>query len=138
MTIEQNGASPETTPDGLGQHEPGAKLDAGKNRLGLVLLGFSRALVEVGKVGTYGALKYTDDGWVQVANGKQRYTDAMLRHLLAEASGKTYDKDTGIVHAAHTAWNALARLDLMLREAEEQPLERGGPYKLGDSRKIGE
>jgi hypothetical protein len=42
----------EREPVGLGQHVPGAKLDAGKNRLGLVLLGFVEA---VGAVGTYGA-----------------------------------------------------------------------------------
>ena len=42
----------ETDPDGKRPNEAGAKLDAGKNRLGLVLCGFSRALQEVGKVGT--------------------------------------------------------------------------------------
>lgn len=38
-------------------HEPGAKLDASKNRIGLVLFGFAQALIEVAKVGTYGAKK---------------------------------------------------------------------------------
>lgn len=40
----------ERTPDGIGQHEPGAKLDAGKDRLGLVLGGFSNALQSVGQI----------------------------------------------------------------------------------------
>lgn len=79
------------------------------------MLGFSRALQAVGEVGTYGANKYTDDRWVEVPNGGQRYTDAMLRHLLREAEGEACDPDTELLHAAHTAWNALARLDLMLR-----------------------
>ena len=35
--------------------EKGVKLDEGKNRLGLILGGFSRALWEVGRVGTFGA-----------------------------------------------------------------------------------
>lgn len=106
----------ETDPTGLAPNQPGAKLDAGKNRLGLVIFGFSRALQEVGRVGTYGANKYTDNGWVDVSNGEQRYTDAMLRHLLREATGEEFDPDTGLLHAAHAAWNALARLDLLLRD----------------------
>lgn len=107
---------PESDPFGLGQHQAGAKLDANKNRLGLVLHGFARALQEVGKVGTYGANKYTDNGWVEVPDGIERYTDAMYRHLFTEAQGELCDKDTKISHAAHVAWNSLARLDLMLRE----------------------
>lgn len=106
----------ERDPFDIDPHTPGAKLDAGKNRLGLVINGFSRALCAVGDVGTYGAAKYTEHGWVDVPNGIDRYTDAMYRHLFADAAGEACDKDTGILHAAHAAWNALARLDLMLRE----------------------
>lgn len=108
----------EADPSGKAAGEPGAKLDAGKNRLGLVMFGFARALQEVGKVGTYGANKYTDDGWVSVPDGGRRYTDALLRHLMREATGEMLDPDTALRHAAHVAWNALARLDLALRESE--------------------
>lgn len=108
----------EADPTGKRPHEPGAKLDAGKPRLGLVLGGFARALQAVGQVGTYGANKYTDDGWITVENGQQRYTDALLRHLLREAAGEQHDPETALLHAAHAAWNALARLDLALREHE--------------------
>lgn len=94
----------------------GAKLDAGKNRLGLVLCGFARALQEVGRVGTHGANKYTDNGWLELPDGERRYTDAMLRHLMREATGEERDPDSGLHHAAHAAWNALARLDLALRK----------------------
>ena len=110
----------ESDPHGTSQHSPGAKLDAGKLRAGLVLGGFARALREVSAVGTYGANKYTPNGWVQVPNGVERYTDAMHRHLLSEASGEARDPDTEILHAAHAAWNALARLDLMIRKSEEK------------------
>lgn len=102
----------EHDPHGKQPHEPGAKLDAGKNRLGLVLGGFSLALQEVGKVGTYGAQKYSDNGWLSVPDGEFRYMDAMFRHLLAP---EERDPDTGLLHAAHAAWNALAVLELMLR-----------------------
>jgi hypothetical protein len=88
-------------------HEPGAKLDAGKPRLGLVLLDFRRALQEVGKVGTFGAEKYSPHGWLQVPDGEARYTDAMLRHLLAL---ENVDEESGMLHDAQVARNALARL----------------------------
>ena len=103
---------------GKEQHESGAKLDFGKVRVSLVLLGFARALEEVSKVGTFGAKKYTDNGWVEVPNGEQRYTDALFRHILQEARGEDIDSESSLPHAAHAAWNALARLDLMLRDKE--------------------
>lgn len=108
----------ELDPTGRAAHEPGAKLDAGKPRCTLVLGGFSHALEHVAKVGTFGAAKYTDNGWRTVPNGEERYTDALWRHLLQEAQGIECDPDSGLLHAAHTAWNALARLELMLRSCE--------------------
>lgn len=118
-------AALEADPNGKKPNEAGAKLDAGKNRLGLVLCGFARALQEVGAVGTYGANKYTDNGWMEVPDGERRYTDAMLRHLMREATGEERDPDTGLHHAAHAAWNALARLDLALRKATNASFSGG-------------
>lgn len=106
----------EVDPNGKALHEPGSKGDAGKIRPSLVLGGFARALIEVCKVGTYGAVKYSDNGWMEVPNGEDRYDDAKLRHWLKEKSGEACDADTELAHAAHEAWNALARLDLMLRK----------------------
>ena len=111
----------EHDPTGRRPNEPGAKLDAGKVRMGLVFNGFAAALCEVAKVGTYGANKYTDNGWREVPNGIERYTDALHRHLNAEAQGEGCDCDTGLLHAAHTAWNALARLELLLRSEAKAP-----------------
>lgn len=111
----------EVDPNGKAANEPGAKLDAGKCRLGLVLNGFAQALKAVGDVGTYGALKYSDNGWMKVPDGEPRYTDALYRHLLTEASGEVRDGDTGLHHAAHAAWNALARLELILRLEKANP-----------------
>ena len=107
----------EADPNGMDAHAPGAKLDAGKNRLGLMLFGFAHALEEIGRVTTYGAKKYTENGWMSVENGRARYTDAMLRHLLREATGEQHDPETGLRHAAHAAWNALARLELEIASA---------------------
>ena len=115
IKTEQGG---EVDPNGLSPHTPGAKLDRGKNRLGLVLMDFASALIEVGKVGTYGAKKYTDHGWVSVPDAEQRYTDALFRHLLAEGNGEMKDPDTQLLHAAHAAWNALARLRFILERQQ--------------------
>ena len=97
------------------QHRPGVKLDTGKRRVSLIVCGFPRALECVADVGTFGANKYSDNGWASVPNGRQRYTDAMLRHLLAEARGEKLDAESSMRHAACVAWNALARLELELR-----------------------
>jgi hypothetical protein len=108
-------------PHGIDQHQPGAKLDALKPRPALVLGGFSRALMAVTHVGTYGAIKYTPRGWESVPDGIERYSEAMMRHWLAEASGEQQDPESNFLHAAHVAWNALARLELMLRKMEGEP-----------------
>ena len=109
----------EATPDGIDQHAPGAKLDAGKLRPALVLDGFANALLAVVKVGTDGAAKYTDNGWREVTNGFKRYSDAEGRHRLYRAAGETHDKLSGSLHLAHEAWNALAKLELYLMENPE-------------------
>ena len=105
--------NPPQTPVDL--HVPGAKDDAGKPRMGLVFSGFQNALVEVAKVGTFGAKKYSDNGWEHVDDGPARYTDALFRHLLG--AGHT-DPETDLPHLAHAAWNVLAVLELELRNRE--------------------
>ena len=112
--IEQS--TPESDPHGKDPHTSGAKLDGGKVRPALVLGSFARALLQVSQVGTFGAAKYSDDGWVNVPDGIRRYDEAMMRHWLKEKAGEEVDGDSNLLHAAHLAWNALARLDLMLRE----------------------
>ena len=88
--------------------------------MSLVLDGFKRALTEVGRVGTFGANKYSDNGWMEVENGIARYRDAMYRHLFATDH---YDDQSGLSHMAHAAWNMLAMLELMERE-ESNPLTK--------------
>lgn len=104
----------ERDPHGMDPHEPGAKLDAGKLRLGLVLGGFAEALTEVGRVGTYGAEKYSPNGWKSVENGEERYLDALYRHLLADAQCEESDPDSGLLHLSHACWNMLALLELRI------------------------
>lgn len=105
-------------------HIPGAKDTAGKPRAALVLGGFARALLEVAKVGTMGAIKYSDNGWQVVPDGATKYDDAGMRHWLYEHAGQPLDPESEYAHAAHTAWNALARLELLLREKEKANAQR--------------
>jgi hypothetical protein len=110
-------SSEETDPTGKNPHEPGAKLDSGKPSVYRGLLDyFPRACTAVAEVSSVGAKKYTWKGWETVPDGFSRYSDALARHLLAESTDGSLDKDTGLTHAAHTAWNALARLELLLKK----------------------
>lgn len=111
----------EKDPTGRSQHEPGAKVDAGKIRPALVLGEFSRALEHVVRVGSKGAQKYTPRGWLDVPNGVERYADAAFRHQLKVWQGLVYDSDeggTGERHKAQVIWNLLAELELELRAEE--------------------
>ena len=107
----------EVDPNGVDQHAHGAKLDAGKPDLSLLLM-FGRALEQVGRVGTFGAEKYTRGGWRGVTDGISRYTAAMLRHLFKEDRSPV-DDDLPVLHAAQVAWNALARLELIIKDMED-------------------
>ncbi len=107
----------EEEPNGLNQHESGAKLDGDKPDADLLLM-FGKALLAVAEVATFGARKYSRGGWQHVANGYTRYRSAQLRHLL-KGGYESCDSDSGLLHDAHDAWNALAKLELRLRKADE-------------------
>lgn len=111
---------PEQDPTGRAAHDPGAKLDAGKVRADLVLDGFGLALLEVAKVATYGAAKYSEGGWQVVPDAVKRYRAAGDRHRLRRHL-ESLDPDTHISHLAHEAWNRLAELELALREVTDVP-----------------
>ena len=63
-------------------------------------------LEEIVKVLQYGATKYGRDNW-KLCNDKNRYIDALYRHLEAYRAGEMFDKDTNLHHLAHLACNAL-------------------------------
>ena len=79
---------------------------------------FPRAISAVAGISAFGASKYAWNGWREVEDGFNRYSDAMVRHLAYEAEGEVLDSDSGLLHAAHTAWNSLARLELLIKELE--------------------
>ena len=113
----------ETDPNGKKPHEPGAKLDAGKPPVFQGLIDyFPRACMAVAEVSAVGAKKYAWKSWQHVPNALERYSDALGRHLLYEAAGQELDQDTGLLHKAHAAWNALAVLEMVLREKEKNEI----------------
>lgn len=96
------------------------KFDGGKSPIYRGFLAyFSRAAGEIARVSDFGASKYQWGGWRDVSNGIERYSDAMVRHLIAEEQGEILDPDSGLLHAAHCAWNALAVLELKLEKLRQ-------------------
>lgn len=104
----------------------GRKDDGDKPLAAILYQDFPRALQAVIQVASFGARKYSRHNWLHVLEASTRYEDALHRHLLA-AQIEPVDPDSGLSHKAHAAWNALAILELELREAEKRqqgPQER--------------
>lgn len=99
------------------EQQIGKKLDKGKSpvRQGLLEY-FPRACMAVADLSAWGANKYAWGNWQFVDDAFTRYGDAECRHIcLAAIEGKK-DLESGLLHATHEAWNALARLELLLRD----------------------
>lgn len=108
----------EFDPHGKNPKEAGAKLDAGKSPVFQGLLDyFPRACLAVADVSYAGAQKYAWKGWETVPDGVNRYSDALGRHIVNESIDGPYDPD-GFLHKAQIAWNALAALELFLRNSK--------------------
>ena len=114
----------EHDPTGKDPHEHGAKLDHGKPPVlrGLIQQ-FPRACMAVSEVSAFGAKKYTWDGWRSVPDGIVRYGNAKERHACKEVIEGLFDADSRLLHAAHEAWNAMARLELILLSLADKPLQ---------------
>lgn len=113
--------------------QPGVKHDAGKAPMMRGLLKrFPRALMQIALVSDYGQRKYgTFDGWEAVADAFARYDDAHGRHdALRFIEGEYDESDSGLPHIAQRAWNALATLELALRD-ERIALTSGNDIKDG-------
>lgn len=77
-------------------------------------------LEEIAKVYTAGARKYGENNWKKLPDGYNRYKGAMLRHLVEVEKGNVYDEETGCMHAAQCAWNAIAMLHFNMKEIRER------------------
>lgn len=115
----------EKDPSGLDAKAPGAKLDAGKpDVIAGLLETFPSACEEVAGLTHHGAEKYSWGGWAHVKNGRKRYRAAIGRHITKEAIEGPWDSDwtkhgKNVRHATAVAWNALAALELTLREERQ-------------------
>jgi len=95
----------EKDPNGLDANVPGAKLDHGKTKWSLLPL---EVVEGVAKVMTFGANKYTADGWKSVDDGINRYYSAMTRHWAqVMIRGEYLDPESGLPHWAHFCCNAI-------------------------------
>lgn len=94
----------------------GLKFDGGKASWSLLMRGCAKALRAVVGVLDFGAKKYSADSWQQVENARERYKDALYRHLhQIELRGFTArDPETGKLEWAHVACNALFLLTFAL------------------------
>ena len=134
--------APEKDPNGVNQHDAGAKLDEGKLRYSLIPPGPLRWLAALY---TKGAAKYSAHGWKSVKDGEERYLDALIRHLEAYRSNEWLDPDTQVPHIIGVAWNAFAicfyresyiikpqkrELDMSSLEWPEENFEFYKPHKI--------
>lgn len=98
----------------------GLKYDFGKTEVFQGLFEyFPRALMEVANVSSYGARKYDWNGWQHVEDGYNRYSNAHGRHIFLKGQDGEYDigpGGSGLLHDAQQAWNALAKLEIGLRD----------------------
>ena len=76
----------------------------GKLRWDLLPLDLIELIVEVYD---FGARKYAPETWKQL---ERRYKAALLRHLGEHDKGNLRDDESGLLHAQHLCWNAIAML----------------------------
>lgn len=95
----------------------GVKTNKNKPQLSLLFKQFPQALEAIVKCSEYGHQKYLETdadylNFLRVEGGSKTYADAGLRHRLKEGN----DIESGLPHQYHTAWNALAELELWIQE----------------------
>lgn len=123
----------------------GTKHDNGKVRLSLVSVD---GIEEVGKVATFGSLKYNDHNWRQGFDWS-RLLDAAYRHMNQFNNGDRKDfkasckkckkgkckNHSGLSHLAHAAWNLLALIEFEKNEQGVDDLWKGYKKKPAKRKK---
>ena len=95
---------------------------------GGVLQLFPRAMYHLALTSKAGADKYgttvSTIKFLDTPGAYELHTDAMIRHVVDEKlEGPVSHKDGGLLHPVMVAWNALARLEVFLKNAEEPDAE---------------
>lgn len=86
---------------------------------------FPLALQEVMRCSKAGNNKYheTDEDWMnfsRVDNAEIRYRNAMLRHMSEYGSVEDMEEYGGMTHEGAVVWNALADLEVNLRNKNDK------------------
>lgn len=95
----------------------GIKHDDAKPRWSLLPAGTVRAIVQVLE---FGATKYSPGNWQRVPGSRQRYYDALMRHIEAWWGGERLDPETRLPHLAHAG---CCLLFLLWVDLQPQPAE---------------
>ena len=97
----------------------------GKLRWDLLPLDVIEKVVEIY---TFGAKKYKENSWQNLPDGYRRYKAALFRHITAYEKGEVYDSESGCMHLAHAAWNAIAMLHFGMRAETDSDIEKALEY----------
>ena len=90
---------------------------------------FPLAMLEVSKVTAFGAGKHAPRGWqtFDPDYGFAYCTSKLGRHLLGEElDGPVNHADGELLHAGQVAWNALGRLEFLIRKRKAEAEGRSG------------
>ena len=93
----------------------GKKYDSGKAKMHLLP---PKALLEVARVLTFGADKYGEENWRDVADAQNRYASASLRHLFSHLDKEELDEETNLSHLAHAICCLMFKLELELEDGK--------------------
>jgi hypothetical protein len=92
--------------------EPGKRYDVGKLRYDLLP---PDALEQLVLVYTKGAEKYADRNW-EKGMSWSRCFGPLMRHAWAFWRGEDLDRESGLPHMAHAAWNCFALMAYTMRK----------------------
>jgi hypothetical protein len=108
----------------------GKKFDKGKRESSLNPKGPKILVDQLLTDSAYG--KYEPMNWQKVDNGRKRYTDALDRHMTADAGDEglieeeVWDPDSGHMHLTAVGCNAMFLLWLRMKELKDEGL----PWKV--------
>jgi hypothetical protein len=97
----------------------GVKYDIDKPKFSLMK---HDALLEMVKVLTFGAQKYSPDNWRKLDDARTRYFDAANRHMWQWFSNERYDSESGYHHLAHAMASLMFIMQMDLEDADDRQL----------------
>lgn len=113
----------------LHNSELGTRYNNGKLRLDLIP---GTSIKSIGKVLTFGALKYDDRNWEKGLSWSDTIA-SLKRHLLAIEEGLDYDEESGLLHIEHVLTNALFlnHFYQTFPEGDDRPKTWQHPKRIG-------